>query len=212
MENVFFILELIGITAFSISGAIAAMNKHLDIFGVLVCSVTTAMGGGILRDLFIDNLPPVMFQEYAYLITAAAVSAVTFIAARVRKNSFTDSVPMIDKVTNVVDAVGLGLFTIVGIDTAIRFGFEENAFFVIFLGAVTGCGGSIIRDIMLREIPLIFTKRIYAVASLAGGIVYYLLMVTLSLNAILAVIITLIFIFMLRILASVFRWDLPKAF
>lgn len=205
-------LELIGIAAFSVSGALAAIEKHLDIFGVLVCSVTTALGGGIIRDVMCGNLPPVMFKEYAYLITAAAVSAVTFITARVLKKKFSDSMASIDRINNIVDAMGLGLFTVMGINTGVNVGYADNAFFVVFLGLITGVGGGVLRDAMLSVVPLIFSKRVYAVASLVGGVAYYVMFVVLSLPQLLCVVIAVLLIFTLRILASVFRWDLPKAF
>ncbi len=205
-------LELMGIAAFSVSGALAAIEKHLDIFGVLVCSVTTALGGGIIRDVMCGNLPPVMFKEYAYLITAAAVSAVTFITARVLKKKFSDSMASIDRINNIVDAMGLGLFTVMGINTGVNVGYADNAFFVVFLGLITGVGGGVLRDAMLSVVPLIFSKRVYAVASLVGGVAYYVMFVVLSLPQLLCVVIAVLLIFTLRILASVFRWDLPKAF
>lgn len=212
MEKLLLALELMGIAAFSVSGALAAMEKHLDVFGVLVCSVTTALGGGIIRDVLVGNLPPVMFKEYSYLITAAAVSVVTFTVARILKKKFSDNMSAIDRVNNVVDAMGLGLFTVMGVNTGVKFGYADNAFFVVFLGLVTGIGGGVLRDSMLSVVPLIFSKRVYAVASLLGAIAYYVMYVVLALPIILCVVITVLLIFTLRILASVFRWDLPKAF
>ena len=211
MDTLFFVLELIGTAAFSVAGALAAIGKRLDIFGVLVCSATTALGGGILRDVLLANLPPAMFRDYSYLITAAAVSLVTFLVARILKTRFSDSVPVIESVNNVADAIGLGIFTVVGINTAVKAGYADNAFFVIFLGTVTGVGGGMLRDVTINEIPMIFAKRIYAVASLVGGLVYYLMFVTFSLPSMLCVPVALVTVFLLRILASVFRWDLPKA-
>ena len=212
MDKLLLALELMGIAAFSVSGALAAMEKHLDVFGVLVCSVATALGGGIIRDVLVGNLPPVMFKEYSYLITAAAVSVVTFIVARILKKKFSDNMSAIDRVNNVVDAMGLGLFTVMGVNTGVRFGYADNAFFVVFLGLITGIGGGVLRDSMLSVVPLIFSKRVYAVASLVGAVAYYVMYVVLSLPIILCIVVTVLLIFTLRILASVFRWDLPKAF
>ena len=212
MDTLFFILELIGTAAFSVAGALAAIRKRLDVFGVLVSSATTALGGGILRDVLLANLPPAMFRDYSYLITAAAVSLVTFLVAWLFKTRFSRRVPAIESVNNIADAVGLGIFTVVGINTALRAGYADNAFFVIFLGTVTGVGGGMLRDVTINEIPMIFTKRIYAVASLLGGLAYYLLSVTFALPSLLSVGAAILIVFLLRILASVFRWDLPKAY
>ena len=212
MDTLFFILELIGTAAFSVAGALAAIRKRLDLFGVLVSSATTALGGGILRDVLLANLPPAMFRDYSYLITAAAVSLGTFLVAWLFKTRFSRRVPAIESVNNIADAVGLGIFTVVGINTALRAGYADNAFFVIFLGTVTGVGGGMLRDVTINEIPMIFTKRIYAVASLLGGLAYYLLSVTFALPSLPSVGAAILIVFLLRILASVFRWDLPKAY
>lgn len=212
MSDIILVLELIGTVAFAVSGAVAAMEKHLDIFGVLFCGIITALGGGTIRDTLLGKFPPAMFSDYIYLIFAIGTSLIAFIVAKLLNTRFERNVKVIDKVNNVFDAVGLGVFTVVGINAAIRAGFSDNAFFAIFLGATTGCGGGILRDIIIREIPSVFTKRIYAVASLAGGTLYYLLLVTFSLGNILSVSASIALIFVLRLLASVFRWDLPKAY
>ncbi len=212
MEKLFFFLEIIGTAAFAVSGAMAAMHKHLDIFGVLFCGIVTALGGGVIRDTLLGSLPPAMFKSYSYLITAVAAGVVTFIAARILNSKFETKAASIDRVNNIFDAVGLGVFTVAGINLAVNSGYSDNAFFVIFLGMTTGCGGGIFRDICIREVPLVFSKRIYAVASLAGGCVYYFMHVYLNLHGVLSVAVGIGVVFVLRLLASVFRWDLPKAY
>lgn len=212
MEKLFFFLEIIGTAAFAVSGAMAAMHKHLDIFGVLFCGIVTALGGGVIRDTLLGSLPPAMFKSYSYLITAVAAGVVTFVAARILNSKFETKAASIDRVNNIFDAVGLGVFTVAGINLAVNSGYSDNAFFVIFLGMTTGCGGGIFRDICIREVPLVFSKRIYAVASLAGGCVYYFMHVYLNLHGVLAVAVGIGVVFVLRLLASVFRWDLPKAY
>lgn len=212
MSDIILVLELIGTVAFAVSGAVAAMEKHLDIFGVLFCGIITALGGGTIRDTLLGKFPPAMFSDYIYLIFAVVTSLIAFIAAKILNTRFERNVKVIDKVNNFFDAIGLGVFTVVGIDAAINAGFPQNAFFAIFLGATTGCGGGILRDIIIREIPSVFTKRIYAVASLAGGTLYYLLLVTFGVGNIIAVSASIALIFLLRLFASLFRWDLPKAY
>lgn len=211
MDSIILIFELIGTVAFAVSGAMVSISKRFDIFGVLFCAAVTALGGGVERDVLLANLPPVMFRDYVYLITALLSALVTFIIARIIGKKYTDNIEIIDKVDNVFDALGLGVFTVVGINTAVSSGYGENAFFVIFLGMTTGCGGGIIRDVIVREVPFVLSKRIYAVASIGGGIVYYLMYVSLGLNEVLSVLTGIILIFAVRILASVFKWDLPKA-
>lgn len=211
METMILVLEIIGTCAFAISGAVIGIKKRFDIFGVLLVGIITALGGGTIRDMLLGNLPPAMFRNYIYLIFAVATCVLTFVIASILKNKFSENIAVIDKVNNVFDAVGLGVFTIVGINIAINSGFSDNAFFVIFLGMTTGCGGGILRDVIISEVPFVLNKRIYAVASLAGGLLYYLLYVTFSLGDVIPVIAGILLIFALRILASVFRWDLPKA-
>ncbi len=212
MDGIFFSLEIIGTAAFAVSGAMAAMHKHLDIFGVLFCGIVTALGGGVIRDTLLGNLPPAMFRSYSYLIAAVTAACVTFAAAKALNSKFETKAAAIDRVNNIFDAVGLGVFTVAGINLAASSGYADNAFFVIFLGMTTGCGGGIFRDICIREIPLVFSKRVYAVASLVGGSVYYLLNVVWETNGVLAAVGGIGTVFALRLLASVFRWDLPKAY
>jgi len=211
MDGIILALEIIGTIAFAVSGAMVSINKRLDIFGVIFCAVVTALGGGVLRDMLIANLPPVMFREYIYVIVALVTALVTFVTARVIGKKYTENIEVIDKVDNIFDAIGLGVFTVVGINTAISKGYGDNAFFAVFLGMTTGCGGGIIRDVIVREVPFVLSKRIYAVASIGGGVVYYLMYVTAGLNEVVSVLTGIILIFAVRILASVFRWDLPKA-
>lgn len=212
MDGIFFALEIVGTVAFAVSGAMAAMHKHLDIFGVLFCGIVTALGGGVIRDTLLGNLPPAMFRSYSYLIAAVITGIVTFIIASILNSRFETKAAAIDRVNNIFDAIGLGVFTVAGINLAANSGYGENAFFAIFLGMTTGCGGGILRDICIREIPFVFSKRVYAVASLFGGCIYYLMHIYFDLNGVLSVMCGIGAVFILRLLASVFRWDLPKAY
>ncbi len=211
MDTMLLALELIGTCAFAISGAVLGITKRFDIFGVIFSGIITALGGGTIRDLLLGNLPPAMFRNYIYLIFAVATCLLTFIIASILKNKFSENIVVIDKVNNIFDAIGLGVFTIVGMNVAIRNGFVHNFFFVVFLGMTTGCGGGILRDVIVSEVPFVLKKRVYAVASIVGGIVYYLMYITFDQSAVLSAVVGITLIFVLRILASVFKWDLPKA-
>ena len=211
MEDFILILELIGTCAFAISGAVAAIDTRLDIFGVFFCGVITALGGGVFRDILLGNLPPAMFCRYIYLIVALCSSLAVFLFAKYCRRIFVEKAALLASLNNIFDAAGLGVFTVVGISTAIAAGYGDNDFFVIFLGVATGCGGGILRDITLNHVPLILSKRIYAVASLLGGGLYYVLQAT-ACPQWLSVCSSIALIFVLRILAAVFHWDLPKAF
>ncbi len=212
MEKILFLLEIAGTFAFAVSGAVTGIHKRLDIFGVLVCAVITALGGGVLRDIMISNLPPAMFQNETYFLVTLVATAAAFCAARILKNTFSSYMDKIEQINNLFDAAGLGVFTVIGMNTAIAKGFGDNAFFVIFLGMITGCGGGILRDVLVQEMPMVFYKRIYAVASLAGSILYYFLRMQWGIGEITAAFCGAGAVFLLRVLASVFRWDLPKAF
>lgn len=211
MDTVILVLEIIGTCAFAISGAVIGITKRFDIFGVIFSAVITALGGGTIRDILLGNLPPAMFKNYIYLIFAVGTAVLTFIIASILKNKFSENIVIIDKINNIFDAAGLGVFTVVGMNVAMSSGFENNFFFVVFLGMTTGCGGGILRDVIVSDVPFVLTKRIYAVASIAGGIVYYLLHVTFSVGDIVSAVSGILVIFTLRLLASVFKWDLPKA-
>ncbi|MBR3768284.1 MAG: trimeric intracellular cation channel family protein [Clostridia bacterium] len=211
MDTMLLVLELIGTCAFAVSGAVLGITKRFDIFGVIFSGIITALGGGTIRDILLGNLPPAMFKNYIYLIFAVATCILTFVTARILKTKFSENIIIIDKVNNIFDAIGLGVFTVVGMNVAISSGFGDNFFFVIFLGMTTGCGGGILRDVIVSDVPFVLRKRIYAVASIAGGILYYILYITFEQGEIISAVAGIILIFALRILASVFKWDLPKA-
>lgn len=211
MDTMILILELIGTCAFAVSGAVIAINKRFDIFGVFFSGIITALGGGTIRDVLLGNLPPAMFRNYIYLIFAVGACLITFITASILKNKFSENITAIDKINNIFDALGLGVFTITGMNIAVSSGFGDNFFFVIFLGMTTGCGGGILRDVIDSDVPIVLRKRIYAVASLAGGILYYLLYITFDCPVVISTVAGILLIFALRLFASVFRWHLPKA-
>ncbi len=211
MDTMILILELIGTCAFAVSGAVIAINKRFDIFGVFFSGIITALGGGTIRDVLLGNLPPAMFRNYIYLIFAVGACLITFVTASILKNKFSENITAIDKINNIFDALGLGVFTITGMNIAVSSGFGDNFFFVIFLGMTTGCGGGILRDVIDSDVPIVLRKRIYAVASLAGGILYYLLYITFDCPVVISTVAGILLIFVLRLFASVFRWHLPKA-
>lgn len=163
--SLFNILDLLGTTAFAISGALAAMNRRLDLFGIFIIAFVTAIGGGTLRDTLIGNTP-VMWMEntlYIYLIGLVTMLAIIF---REKLNYLKTSLFLFD-------TIGLGVFTITGVETGIQNGLDPIV--SVALGAMTGTFGGAIRDILCNEIPVIFHKEIYATASLAGGACFILL-------------------------------------
>ena len=210
-EIFFSILEIAGTVSFAISGAMAALEKKVDLFGVIVLGITTALAGGIFMDMLVGRVPPAAFSDGTYMKIAFVTSVIVFLAAWMFSDKYVNNIQVIDTINNIFDAAGLGAFTITGAKVAMSMGYTDNSFFVIFLGMVTGVGGGILRDLMIGEIPFILRKRIYAVASLLGGCVYYVLL-SKDVADMTAAFIGIGIVFGLRMLATIFRWNLPKAF
>ncbi len=208
-DLIYFIVEIIGTIAFATSGAMVAINKRVDIFGVLVLSSITALGGGAIRDILIGATPPRMFSDYRYVMVAVVVSAIVFVIAYIFRERYQQREKTVDSVNNIFDAVGLGLFTVTGVQVAIDSGFGLNSILAVCLGVITGIGGGVLRDVMLGEIPFVLKKRIYALASIAGGIVYYNLHLA-EVSRTMAIIIAVLVTFVIRILATIFKLNLPK--
>lgn len=202
-----FLLEVIGTIAFAFSGCMVANSKKMDIFGVWVLGTVTAVGGGAVRDLLLGVTPPNMFRNGVYVAIATATVAVWLLMAAksgaVSKKLFHS----ITKVMDFSDSVGLGIFAVVGSQTAVIYGYGDNWFLVIFVGVLTGVGGGLLRDVMADTTPMIFRKRIYALAAMAGSVIYVILRQRISENA--AMLVGTIAVFIIRTLASKFRWDLP---
>ena len=206
--NIIFIVEIIGTIAFASSGAMVAVRKRLDLFGIIVLGVITAVGGGMLRDLMIGNIPPNMFRNPVYVLAAFLTVLVLFLLFRCWPFLLGSRyIEGYEKIMNILDAIGLGAFTVIGIDTGVEAGYGDYHFLIIFLGVITGIGGGILRDIMAGETPYVFKKHIYACASIAGACLYVvLLQVTRSDSAMIG---SALLVVAIRILASHFRWDLP---
>ena len=202
-----FALELVGIAAFAVSGAMVALEKQADIFGVILLAVVTALGGGVTRDLLLGNTPPVMFTSYPYVAVAVLSALVLFLDAYTRRDKYVAHRDKLDAVNNIFDAAGLAVFTVSGMNMAMNRG-DYNAFLLITLGVVTGVGGGVLRDMMLGTMAKLLRKRIYAVASLLGAVLYYLLL-RLGVGEIVSALSGMIFIFALRVFATVFKWNLP---
>jgi uncharacterized membrane protein YeiH len=194
-----FIIDILGTIAFAVSGAFLAMDKRLDPFGVLVLSFVTAIGGGTLRDIMIGNLPVSWLTNSTATIVIFSSAVVTLFFGRYLKHLTTTLF--------LFDALGLGLFTIVGINLAIEKEFSMGV--CIALGTITACFGGVVRDVLLNNIPLLFRKEIYALACIAGGIIYFMLRKT-SLDGDLVTVICILVIFTIRVLAVRFRLSLPQ--
>jgi uncharacterized membrane protein YeiH len=193
-----FIIELLGTMAFAVSGAFAAMEKKLDVFGVVVIAFVNAIGGGTIRDVLIGNLPVTWMQD----IIAPSVILATAVVAILYRNIFHN----LPKTLLLFDSLGLGLFTITGIQKGLDAGIHPAI--CVALGTITGCFGGVIRDLLLREIPVLFHKEFYASACIVGGVVYFLLLYVVS--APVAQTAAIVIVCALRLLAAKFNWRLPS--
>ncbi|MED9854824.1 MAG: trimeric intracellular cation channel family protein [Oscillospiraceae bacterium] len=202
-----FVLELIGAAAFAVSGAMVAIEKKADIFGVLFLAVTTALGGGVIRDVLIGRIPPVMFVSYWYLLISVVAALAVFIDAYLRSEKYKLHLDKLDAVNNVFDAIGLAVFTVSGMNAAMPV--SDNVILVLFVGMCTGVGGGMLRDVMTNTMPKVLRKRVYAVASLIGGGLYYVMYV-LNINQLLSVGCGMLVIFALRLFATIYKWNLPS--
>lgn len=207
MEKAMFILELIGAAAFAVAGAMEALEKRADIFGVIFLAVTTALGGGVIRDILLGQLPPRMFVSYPYLLVALLAALAVFADAYVRRERYIRHKEKLDAVNNIFDAVGLAVFTVSGMNVAMSV--SDNVLLILILGMATGVGGGMLRDVMTNTMPKVLRKRVYAVASLVGGLVYYVLHI-LGVNDILSASAGMVVIFLLRVLATFYKWNLPS--
>lgn len=201
--------DLVGTIAFAISGAFVGIRKDMDIFGVNVLAITTACGGGMMRDILIGNVPPRMFQNPVFVIVAAVVANIVFLLAYLHSRMPRKIAPVYDRTLFWFDTLGLAAFTVDGVMMGVDGGFYDNPFLLCFLGFMTGVGGGALRDIMANQTPDIFRKHIYAVASIAGGILMVIIY-ALTESQQSAMICGFLLVLILRFLAAHFHWNLPK--
>lgn len=206
MDTFSLIFELMGTVAFAVSGAMTGLKKQMDLFGVAILGLTTAVGGGILRDVILGIHPPKMFQNPSYALLAIFVAVIVFIPLVRRR--LTKNVRVYDQSLLWMDSLGLGIFTVVGIATACEFA-QGNLFLLVFAGVLTGVGGGVMRDVMAGVTPYIFVKHIYACASLVGAVLCALLWAVIGQYA--AMLLGMLSVVTLRVLAAHFRWNLPRA-
>ncbi|WP_160711060.1 trimeric intracellular cation channel family protein [Chitinophaga solisilvae] len=193
-------LELLGTFAFAVSGATAAINKSYDIIGLLALAFVTAIGGGTIRDLLIGATPVAWLTDE---LTNSAIIAAAIIAAL-----FVSYVKKLQNWLNVFDAIGLGLFTITGINKGVAVGLPIPI--CVALGVITGSFGGLLRDVISGEQPFLFTREVYAVASMAGGMLYILLGLHTSLPADIIQSVSVTVIVAVRLFGLHYNWHLPR--
>ena len=203
------VFDITGTIAFAISGAFVGIHKKMDIFGVLMLAVTTACGGGPIRDLIIGVNPPAMFVEPVFVCIAAATGLSVFLIMYRHKRMPASFAGVYDTLLFWFDTLGLAAFTVDGVMIGINAGYAGNAFLLTFLGFVTGVGGGAFRDVLADQMPDIFKKHIYAVASISGALLAVLLHRTLFPWR-LSMIAGFVLVIVIRCLARHYAWNLPK--
>ena len=199
METILIYISLLGSLTFAISGALKAINKKFDPFGVLIIGFVTAVGGGTIRDVLITDKSVFWLTEttHLYFILGGIILAIIF---RNKLNKFNKSL-------SVFDAIGLGLFTITGV----QIGLQNDLHFIncIILGTITGSFGGVLRDVLVNETPVIFKKEIYATICVLGGSIYYML-IHFQGNQTMAYVVTSLLVIVSRVLVTKFKWTLQK--
>lgn len=208
-QIILLITEWIGTISFAVSGSLVAIRRELDLFGVVTVGTVTAVGGGIIRDVMLGNVPPNIFFNSIILIVAIITSIIVFLIAYIYRNKFKKLSQTLDEVNILFDALGLAAFSITGVEIVRLSQFEDNVFLTIILGVITGVGGGVLRDVLVNEKPYILTKHIYAVVSIVGCSIYYVLSVCFD-ATVFATVFVIIFTVTIRMLAAKLRWKLPK--
>ena len=218
IESVLLAIEIIGVISFAVAGAIVAIDKETDIFGVVFLSLITCFGGGIIRDITIGRNPPAFFRDLKYqVLLGVCVALLVFTLAKLFQKHYIKHEQAVLDVNNYIDALAIGIFSVSGVQTCLDFFGGERAGFLLCatLGMMSAVGGGMIRDLILRDIPFILRKRVYALAALIGASLYYILVVEIFPNNMIAEVASQVgcicLVVLIRVLATKLKWNLPKA-
>lgn len=197
--NIIYTIDILGTFAFAISGALVAIKKEFDVFGVIIIAFVTAVGGGMLRDVLINAHPINWIGDINYIWTILAAVICTFL--------FRSKIAPLRKTMFLFDTIGISVFTLLGLQKGLHF--NLHPFLALVMGMVSAVFGGVIRDVLTSRVPLIFKKEIYASACLAGGIVY-LFLGRIMLNEDVRFIISALIIILIRSIAVLYKLELPK--
>lgn len=208
VQFIIFALEIVGTIAFAISGAMVGVEKRMDLLGVVILGVAVAVGGGMIRDIVL-GLVPAALTNPVYTTIAIVVALLVFLFFYGNRHEFGNRWSLFyEKLMLVMDAVGLGIFTVVGISAGIREGYADSTFLLTFLGVITGVGGGLLRDMMASIPPYIFTRHIYASASILGALLYIVLYR--AVGELPALIVSPLFVVGVRIISAKYKLNLPR--
>jgi|TARA_B110000967_G_scaffold208783_1_gene262183 uncharacterized membrane protein YeiH len=194
-----YVLDILGTFAFAISGALVALDKKLDIFGVIIIAFVTAVGGGMLRDILIDAHPINWIGDLNYLYIIFSAVIFTFL--------FKSKIAYLSKTLFLFDTIGIGVFTLLGLQKGLSY--DLHPLVAVIMGMISAVFGGVLRDVLTNRVPLIFEKEIYASACLAGGVMYLTLnyfSVEENINFIISASVVVI----IRVVAVKFSLELPK--
>ena len=195
------ILDLFGTVAFAVTGAFKAIEHKSDIVGIIILATITGVAGGVFRDVVFGRIPPLAIINPLYLIITVATGVAIFFLYRTLKKHWTLFLKF--------DAIGLGLFTVIGATFAYNL-FGLNFLAMAFAGVLTAVGGGIMRDVFVKEIPIVFVKELYASASFIGVVIFFLLLAA-GADMNMAAIPSIVAVTALRLLAMKYNWNLPSA-
>ena len=199
LQFFFRLLDVAGTIGFAAGGALAAMRKGLDLYGVSLVAAATAVGGGLVRDVLIGNVPPTALTHWQYFAVILLSTLACFL--------FRKRISRFERAFLYMDALGLGFFSVVGYEAAFLRGVPWYG--SLFLGVVTGTFGGMIKDVLLGEIPVVLRREIYASASLAGILAYLLLGLT-PLPREAGALVAVALVFSLRMISVKRGWNLPS--
>lgn len=202
------LMDIIGTIAFAISGAMVAIENEMDIFGVNILAITTATGGGMIRDILIGRTPPMMFLDPFYVIISVIVANIVFFCMYLHKHMKKELVQIYEGILLLCDTLGLAAFTVDGVNAGLNTIHKDNMFLVVFVGVLTGVGGGLLRDMMANKLPYIFVKHIYACASLVGAL--FTAFLWKPFGETMAMVVGFTAVMVIRLLAVFFNWNLPK--
>lgn len=197
--NIIYALDIAGTFAFALSGALVAKKENFDAFGVVIIAFVTAVGGGMVRDVLINAHPINWIGDLNYIWTILLAVLIMYL--------FRSKVAPLSKTMFLFDTIGISVFTLLGLQKGLNY--NLHPFVALVMGMVSAVFGGVIRDVLTREVPLIFKKEIYASACLAGGLIY-LILNNFTIDSTLQFVISAIVIFLIRFLSVKFHFELPK--